>query len=185
MSILKSVKAGKYSRYTVKPATKYELESIISDEIFKHGKECNLNHIDTSAITDMSFLFAFSQFNGDVSRWDVSNVRDMTSMFQSSDFNGDISNWDVKNVMYANKMFYASKFNKNIDKLNFSHLRNASFMFEKSRFNKDVTMLKFPVLKDADGMFENTKITISDIRKIKANMPKLFKTILIKPEFYI
>lgn len=185
MSILKSVKGGKYSRYTVKPVTKSQLQSIISDEIFKHGKECSLNHIDASAITDMSFLFAFSRFNGDISGWDVSNVIDMTSMFQSSDFDGDISRWDVKNVIYANKMFYAAKFNKSIDKLNFKHLRNASYMFEKSRFNKDVTMLKFPVLEYANGMFENTKITIEDIRKIKANMPKLFETISIKPEFYI
>lgn len=185
MSILKSVKGGKYSRYIVKPASTAELEMIITNEILQYGEECSLNHIDTSAITDMSFLFAFSTFNGDISKWDVSNVTDMSGMFQSSKFNGDISNWDVKNVIYAHKMFYAAKFNKSIDKLNFKHLRHASYMFEKSSFDKDITMLKFPALEYAKGMFENTKITIEDIYKIKENMPNVLGAHLIKPEFYI
>jgi len=39
----------------------------------------------------MSFMFAFSLFNGDISVWDVSSVTDMTCMFYDSKFNGDIS----------------------------------------------------------------------------------------------
>jgi hypothetical protein len=34
--------------------------------------------MDTSEITDMSGLFMYIDFNGDISKWDVSNVTDMS-----------------------------------------------------------------------------------------------------------
>ena len=43
----------------------------------------------------MSGLFEFSNFNGDISKWDVSNVNNMDSMFRDSEFNGDISKWEL------------------------------------------------------------------------------------------
>jgi surface protein len=46
----------------------------------------------------MSGMFMYSQFNGDISRWNVSSVTDMSNMFHDSEFNGDISNWNVSNV---------------------------------------------------------------------------------------
>ena len=66
----------------------------------------NFNCIDTSKITDMSNLFAHSEFNGDISKWDVSNVTNMRSMFCNSVFDGDISNWDVSNVTNNTDIFY-------------------------------------------------------------------------------
>ena len=84
--------------YNYYPKTQDELKKIIKQKIESEGNECDLNDIDTSNITDMSFLFARSHFNGDISRWNVSNVTDMQSLFDSSMFNGDISNWDVSNV---------------------------------------------------------------------------------------
>ena len=65
----------------IQPTTKEELKKIIEETIKEQGFECDLNFIDTSLITDMSCLFAFSQFNGDISNWNVSNVTDMSCMF--------------------------------------------------------------------------------------------------------
>ena len=91
--------------YNYYPKTKDELEDIIDQRIESEGNECNLNDIDTSNITDMSKLFEYSDFNGDISKWNVSNVTNMNSMFYESTFNQDISNWDVSNVTNNAYMF--------------------------------------------------------------------------------
>ena len=91
--------------YNYHPKTTDELKYIINKRIKSEGNECNLNDIDTSYITDMSNLFAYSHFNGDISRWNVSKVTNMSGIFYSSRFNGDISNWDVSNVVYKSYMF--------------------------------------------------------------------------------
>ena len=67
--------------YNYYPKTKDELEDIIKRRIKSEGNECDLNDIDTSNITDMSHLFRYSHFNGDISGWNVSNVTDMEGMF--------------------------------------------------------------------------------------------------------
>ena len=91
--------------YNYHPKTKDELRKIIKQKIESEGNECDLNDIDTSNITDMSNLFEYSDFNGDISRWNVSNVENMRYMFTNSKFNNDISNWDVSNVIDKSHIF--------------------------------------------------------------------------------
>ena len=51
----------------VQPKNKTELKKIIEETIKEKGPNCDLNFIDTSKITDMSELFAYAKFNGDIS----------------------------------------------------------------------------------------------------------------------
>ncbi len=96
------------------PKDRSELNILIHQKLIKErGNEADLNDIDTSAITDMSYMFNNTEFNGDISGWDVSNVRNMQYMFYNSKFNGDISGWDVSNVKNMGGMFDNTPLEKN------------------------------------------------------------------------
>ena len=95
------------------PKTKDELQELIENE------SIYLGDIDTSAITDMSYLFirerkkidscgtAFQyettkrkNFSG-MGKWDTSNVTDMRGLFYNlKNFNEDISAWNTSKVEY-------------------------------------------------------------------------------------
>ena len=121
---------SEWSAYSCQPKTKKELEQIIEDRISKEGPNCDLNDIDVSQITDMSYLFYGSKFDGDISRWDVSNAISMTGMFDRSKFNQDISNWDVSKVKKMDFAFCFSKFNQDISKWKIDKDCSTSDIFE-------------------------------------------------------
>ena len=137
--ILEKLKVSK-QKYTLFPKSKEELKQMIEDEISENGNECSLNHINVSKITDMSNLFRYSEFNGDISEWDVSNVTDMYSMFDSSEFNGDISDWDVSNVTNMHGMFAFSKFTGDISDWDVSNVENMRYMFFNSPLQNNKPM---------------------------------------------
>jgi surface protein len=140
-----------------------------------------LNWIDTSNITQMSFLFSGTHFDGDISKWDVSNVKymeytfrdslftgdisnwntsnvkDMSGMFQGSQFNGDISRWNVSNVEDMENMFYESAFNGDISKWNVSNVRNMKEMFLRSPFNGDISQWDVSNVSNMMGMFADSQ----------------------------
>ena len=106
--------------YTVQPQTKAELAEIIRQTCEEQGWDCDLNFIDTSKITDMSYLFSgncdeegnyygLDHFCGDISKWDTSNVKSMRDMFsENDDFSAEccnISEWNVSNVDDFSSMF--------------------------------------------------------------------------------
>jgi len=124
---------------TVKPKNEEELKALIEAEIKKFGAQCDLNHIDVSLITDFSWLFHNSKFNGDISQWDVSSVMHMDGMFLKSRFNGDISKWDVSGVVNMDCMFFESIFNGDISRWDVSSCLRMSEMFYGSKFNFDVS----------------------------------------------
>ena len=139
--------------YTCQPKDKYELRKIILRRIEDEDHECDLNDIDVSKITDMSWLFdandngyndcakLFKDFDGDISMWDVSNVKDMGAMFYNcKKFNGDLSKWNVSNVENMKFMFGGcEKFNCDVSKWDVSKVKNMNYMFsECKKFNQDL-----------------------------------------------
>ena len=125
------IKKNKSTNYKYFPETKEELQDIIKQRIEQEGPEVNLNDINVSNITNMSYLFFNSNFNGDISQWDVSNVTDMKFMFYNcKNFNQDISKWDVSNVTDMNEMFCGCKsFNQDISSWDFSNVKRMSNIF--------------------------------------------------------
>lgn len=95
-----------------KPNNKEELIDLIEDE------DINLSDIDTSLITDMSEIFAYSDridFSG-INNWNTSNVTDMSYMFyKCENFNEELS-FDTSNVVNMRYMFSGCiNFNKEIN----------------------------------------------------------------------
>ena len=118
--------------YEYFPKTKKELISNIKTLLDKG--ETNLNCIDTSAITDMSFLFLNINViidNIDVSNWNVNNVTNMEGLFNNcKKFNCDLSKWDVSNVKDMSYMFYnCGNFDCDLSKWDVSKVENMSNMF--------------------------------------------------------
>lgn len=63
-----------------------------------------------------TYMFAGSQFDGNITKWDTSNVTDMSYMFaENVSFSRDISGWNVANVTNMNAMFsYAMAFSHDL-----------------------------------------------------------------------
>ena len=149
-----------------KPRTKKGLIRIINKRIKEEGTKCDLNDIDVSAITDMSYVFCDSEFNGDISKWDVSNVTNMVCVFGNSSFNGDISAWNVSNVTNMRSMFADSVFNSDISKWNVSKVENMRYMFYNSIFNKDISKCMY---RDWETDRKSTRLNSS--HEIPSRMP--------------
>ena len=186
------------STNTVQPKTKDELVRLLQTNLeYKEDYKVDLNWIDTSLITDMSYLFSnVSQkyggyglhvFNGDISKWDVSNVKNMRHMFDGSSFTGDISNWNVSKVEDMSYMFGWSKFNRVISNWDVSKVRNMSAMFAYSRFNKSISKWDVSNVKNMSHMFDGSSFTRDvsnwDVSKVKDHDDAFMTDTKFQPKF--
>ncbi|OBV29007.1 hypothetical protein BKN38_02085 [Helicobacter sp. CLO-3] len=149
------------SKHKYRPQTRDELVQLLKDESIK------LDTIDTSKITDMSFLFAvippYSESRKDFSgieTWDTSNVTDMNNMFSyAKTFNQPIGSWDVSNVEDMSFMFReAESFNQPLNKWNVSRVKNMLWMFRAATsFNQPLDKWDVSKVKDMNGMFQHAE----------------------------
>ena len=180
-----------------------DLNPLVRNYIKIFGYDCDLNWIDTSDVTDMSYLFdeirsftgnvsewdvsnvtnmgnmfGSTNFNGNLSKWDVSNVTDMDSMFEFSLFNGDISNWDVSNVTDMSYMFMESQFNGDISKWDVSNVEVMTCMFYKSQFNGDISKWDVSNVINMKRMFYKSPFSGNldnwDVKNV-SNLVKIFQ----------
>ena len=115
---------------------KEELDDIIYKRV-NETKEgvVDLNDLDVTNITDMSYLFdSYDMVSFDVSGWDVSNVKYMDYMFYKCwYFKSDLSSWDVSNVNVFALMFYECRSLKgDYSKWNIKGNVNMNDMFDQS-----------------------------------------------------
>ena len=143
---------------------------VVYQEILRLGFEADLNHIDVSKVTRMSWVFApnkmfmkksktakqaFENFNGDISEWDVSNVIDMGNMFNGcTKFNGDLSRWDVSKVKNMTQMFYGCfKFNGDLSRWNVSNVETMHGMFQSCRSFEGIGLSSWDMKKVKDKRY--------------------------------
>ena len=129
---LKITSRTKVDKYNYQPKTKRELHNLLNQLIEERGNEGDFNDIDTSKITDISYLFYMDNFNGDISKWDVSNVKDMMGTFyECKSFNQPLNNWEVSNVTNMDGMFYGCEsFNYDISNWDVSNVNYNYKIFE-------------------------------------------------------
>ena len=128
---LKITSKTKVDKYNYHPKTKRELHNLLNQLIEERGNKGNFNDIDTSKITDISYLFYMDNFNGNISNWDVSNVTDMDGMFYGCEsFNQPLNNWDVSNVTNMDYMFDGCElFNQDISNWDVSKVDDVKNIF--------------------------------------------------------
>jgi len=95
----------------------------------------------------------YKQIFGEPNKWNVSKIELMESLFAYNDFNEDISGWDVSSVTNMDSMFLdATKFNQNISGWDVSKVTSMSEMFKQTAaFNQDLSTWKVNESQRGDG----------------------------------
>ncbi|WP_339904113.1 BspA family leucine-rich repeat surface protein [uncultured Cyclobacterium sp.] len=156
-----------------------EYEAVDNTGIFlKHRLgNVDMTKLCTSLVTDMSSLFAATQFNQPIGHWDVSNVTSMEYMFSGSPFNQPIGDWDVSKVTIMKLMFYGAAFNHPIENWDVGNVINMSGMFYNSKFNQPINNWDVSKVTYMDGMFSyssfNQPIEDWNVSNVK-NMALMF-----------
>ena len=154
------------------PKDKAELLKLVKNEKIK------LDEIDTSKITDMSYLFCLARDNSrsypfeedcgrvfrkdfkGIEKWDTSNVENMSRMFDSvENFNVSIGSWNVSKVKNMKLMLSGAKsFNQPLEKWDVSNVEDMCAMFDQATsFNQPLNSWNVSNVRDMSSMFSGAK----------------------------
>ena len=120
----------------------------------------DLNWIDVSEIEDLSTIFAYLDFYGDISKWDVSHAKNMFGMFMHCPCTiTELYDWDVSNVETMEQMFCYSKFNQDISKWDVSNVKDMKMMFYGNKeFAQDLSSWNVSNVEDKQQIWSYTKM---------------------------
>ncbi len=109
------------------------------------ASECYpLENLDVSQIEDMSDIFCFSNYNGDLSKWNLSNCKNLDYIFNHTQFNNDsISHWNVSNVTSMTYIFSFSNFNCKSLNWDISNVKYLNCAFFSCPFDGDISFWNF------------------------------------------
>jgi surface protein len=176
--ILEYIISKSSKRYIIK-VTDNNIDDIVFQEMKRLGYNADLNHIDTSEVTDFSYLFCandkleyykleYKKFNCDISAWNTSNVEKMCCTFNyAREFNCNINEWDVSKVNNFGGMFANCKeFNQPLDKWKFPNAESMNLMFYGChKFNQDISMWDMSNVNNTQSMFEDCPVFNQDLSK--------------------
>ena len=160
-SMGEAFEAAEYMTYTATDAP--DLSGVTNMSHMFHGvldfKPTTLNSWNVSTVTDMSYMLAGIDFNGNISSWNVSSVTDMNHMFAGSTlFNQPLDSWDVSSVTDMSFMFNtADAFNQPLDSWDVSSVTDMESMFDDAdAFNQPLGSWNVSSVTDMSNMFRFT-----------------------------
>ena len=142
----------------------------LKDMFRKKGPSANtlasgIGNWDTSSVTNMSRMFANSNFNQDISNWDVSSVTNLDRTFNGAqNFNQDLSSWNTSSVKIMKQTFIkARSFVSNISTWNTSSVTDMRETFrEADVFNTDLSGWSVDNVTQCGGFILNADLMSTD-----------------------
>ena len=142
----------------------------LKDMFRKKGPSANtlasgIGNWDTSSVTNMSRMFANSNFNQDISNWDVSSVTNLDRTFNGAQsFNQDLSSWNTSSVKIMKQTFIkARSFVSNISTWNTSSVTDMRETFrEADAFNTDLSGWSVDNVTQCGGFILNADLMSTD-----------------------
>lgn len=159
---------GDLSKWLVKPTS---MDSTFYGTSSFTGGARGLLNWDTSKVNDMSGLFAYSKFQGDISSWNLGSVTSTKEMFlECRSFDGDVSKWDVKHVsrQWLQRMILSGRLKMNVGQHHsyyfLTQVKDFSSMFEGAEaFSGDLSTWDVSSGNKLDRMFARTNSFNTDL----------------------
>ena len=136
-------------------------------------------YFNVSSVVNMEGAFSFADvFDADLSQWIVTSVTNMSYMFQYSNIRLSLAAWNTSSVTNMSYMFnYASQYNISINGWNVSSVTNMSYMFANSVYNQALNSWNVSNVTDMSGMFKSSPFgqTLSSwVTTSVTNMSRMF-----------